>query len=112
MWMLISTFLIGFLPDGVIKRWIIRRTYLISFRILARCLSSVITYHNKEYRPKNCGVCVANHTTPADVVVLSVDNVYSLVSYYMGGGHLEPGSCLLVFFVLYLLYVDCLKFVP
>ena len=47
-------------------------------RILASSLSAEITFHNEEYRPKN-GFCVANHTTPFDVTVLSTDCVYSLV---------------------------------
>lgn len=50
---------------------------------MARCLSAVIRFHNKQYRPKNGGVCVANHTSPVDVLVLSTDNSYSLVSYIM-----------------------------
>lgn len=47
---------------------------------MARCLSAVIRIHNKQYRPKTGGVCVSNHTSPVDVLILSTDNSYSLVS--------------------------------
>ena len=50
------------------------------FRILSRSFSGVIQFHNKEYRPKSDGICVANHTTPIDVVVLSCDRSYALVN--------------------------------
>lgn len=68
------------MSESVIKRWIVKKAYTSSFRIMARCLSAVIRIHNKEYRPKNGSVCVANHTSPVDVLVLSTDNNYSLVS--------------------------------
>lgn len=48
---------------------------------MARSLTGIITIYNKQYRPKAGGVCVANHTTPYDVVILSTDNCYSLVSH-------------------------------
>ena len=40
----------------------------------------MITYHNIENRPKN-GICVANHTSPIDVMVLGADNAYALVKH-------------------------------
>lgn len=79
-WMVVSTAIVGSLPEGVIKRWIVKQAYVTAFRIMARSLSAVIKIHNKEYRPKTGGVCVANHTSPVDVVILSTDNNYSLVS--------------------------------
>ncbi len=39
----------------------------------------MIQFHNKHLRPKSDGICVANHTTPIDVVVLSCDRSYALV---------------------------------
>ncbi|CAH1978491.1 unnamed protein product [Acanthoscelides obtectus] len=74
-----STALIGYLPNGCFKRWINRKMYVISNRILVRSLSSIVSIHNKQWRPKSGSVCVANHTTPVDVVMLSMDNCYSLV---------------------------------
>lgn len=29
------------------------------------------------------GICVANHTSPIDVVVLAVDNCYDMVKYFL-----------------------------
>ena len=48
------------------------------FNFLSCALSAVVTFHNKENIPK-CGICVANHTTPVDVMVLHCDNAYALV---------------------------------
>ena len=49
------------------------------FQVLGGAISAVITYHNIENRPKN-GICVANHTSPIDVMVLGADNAYALVN--------------------------------
>lgn len=81
MFLVITTPLIGLIPEGRIKRFVNRRCYIIAFRIMARSLTGVITFYNKQYKPKDGGVCVANHTTPYDVVILSTDNCFSLVSY-------------------------------
>lgn len=35
-----------------------------------------------ENRAKGGGICVANHTTPVDVIFLSSDNCYAYVSIY------------------------------
>ncbi|CAH1978478.1 unnamed protein product [Acanthoscelides obtectus] len=59
--------------------------YVISNRILVRSLSSIVSIHNKQWRPKSGSVCVANHTTPVDVVMLSMDNCYSLIGQRHGG---------------------------
>ena len=40
-----------------------------------------IKFHNKENRPKTDGICVANHTSPIDVMVLGADNAYALVKH-------------------------------
>ncbi|CAG0913545.1 unnamed protein product [Notodromas monacha] len=45
---------------------------------------AIIKYHDVENRPKG-GICVANHTSPIDVVMLHCDNVYSLVGQRHGG---------------------------
>ena len=48
-------------------------------QILGGAISAVITYHNPENMPKD-GICVANHTSPIDVLILACDNAYALVS--------------------------------
>ena len=53
--------------------------------VLWNLLVACIKFHNKENRPKTDGICVANHTSPIDVVILSVDRPYALV------GQSHPG---------------------
>ena len=36
----------------------------------------------RENMAKGGGICVANHTTPLDVLILMCDRCYSLVSHY------------------------------
>ena len=69
---------VGQLRDGEFKRWLHYQVYTVSFQILGGVLSAVITYHNPQNRPKP-GICVANHTSPIDVLVLACDNAYALV---------------------------------
>ncbi|XP_067008476.1 glycerol-3-phosphate acyltransferase 4 isoform X1 [Anabrus simplex] len=80
-WMVFSTAILSFFPEGCIKRWLNRRAYLITFRILFRSLSGVLRFHNKEFCPRKTGVCVANHTSPIDVVILSTESQFSLVMW-------------------------------
>lgn len=54
-------------------------TLIHCFDFLSNAISSVVFYHNPENRPVN-GICVANHTSPIDALVLMCDNCYSLVS--------------------------------
>jgi len=74
-----SMLFIGFLPNSAFKRGVYTRISVITFRFLARSLSPIITYHNQEYRAPNGSVCVANHTSPIDVLMLHCDNAYALV---------------------------------
>jgi glycerol-3-phosphate O-acyltransferase 3/4 len=52
---------------------------LVSFRIIARALSAVIQFHNRERKAHGGGICVANHTSPIDIVILATDNCYAMV---------------------------------
>ena len=70
--------LLGCLPDSPARRWSAQRVSVFCFQFMSNTLSAVITYHNPENRPRR-GICVANHTTPIDVLVLSCDKAYSLV---------------------------------
>ncbi len=47
---------------------------------MARSFSAVINFHSRENRPQSDGICVANHTSPIDVVILSCDRAYALVN--------------------------------
>ena len=79
-YLLVVTFGIGFLPNGDLKRWTNNVLTRILFRIMAAALSAQITIHNPEYKPKNGGICVANHTSTIDVCILSTDTNYALVN--------------------------------
>ena len=50
--------------------------------MLGGAISAVITYHGAENRPKS-GICVANHTSPIDVLCLASDNAYALVRHQL-----------------------------
>nr|XP_023014745.1 glycerol-3-phosphate acyltransferase 3 isoform X1 [Leptinotarsa decemlineata] len=83
--LMVSTAIIGFMADGVFKSWLNEKFYLICFRVCVRSFSGVVRIHNKQYRPTCGSVCVANHTSPYDVVVLSTDNCYSMIGQRHGG---------------------------
>ncbi|XP_073239493.1 glycerol-3-phosphate acyltransferase 3-like isoform X1 [Porites lutea] len=80
-----SRIFIAQLPKSSFRNWLDTKLMLISFRIFARAVSAVITFHNKENMAKGGGICVANHTTPLDVLILMCDRCYSLV------GQRQPG---------------------
>uniref|UniRef100_A0A336K4K1 CSON015489 protein n=1 Tax=Culicoides sonorensis TaxID=179676 RepID=A0A336K4K1_CULSO len=78
------TAVVGCFPDGDSKRKMVRRVLIHCFEFLASALSTVINYHNLENRPTH-GICVANHTSPIDVLMLMCDNCYSLIGQSHGG---------------------------
>lgn len=81
MWLTLCTALVGCMSEGENKRWMVQRVSVQCFGLLSSALSAVINYHNIENRPAGSGICVANHTSPIDVLVLMQDNCYSLVSF-------------------------------
>ncbi|XP_050398407.1 glycerol-3-phosphate acyltransferase 4 [Patella vulgata] len=83
-WLIVCTAFIGYLPAGKFKRELNQYVSLMCFRILSRACSAIVTFHNSENKAKN-GICVANHTSPIDVIVLSCDNCYALVGQAQGG---------------------------
>ncbi|KAM3727000.1 Glycerol-3-phosphate acyltransferase [Dirofilaria immitis] len=83
--LIVSTAVIGLLPEGSQKRWFNERCMLCGYQILSSCVSAVITFNNRENRARNGGICVANHTSPIDVMVLSTDCTYDLVGQRQGG---------------------------
>ena len=84
-WLFSSTAAIGLVPEGPLKRWLYARVSIMCFRILSRGFSGVITYHNTENKAVGGGICVANHTSPIDVVILHCHNAYALVGQKHGG---------------------------
>ncbi|XP_011629748.1 glycerol-3-phosphate acyltransferase 3 isoform X2 [Pogonomyrmex barbatus] len=84
MWLTVCTAVVGYVPEGSFKRWLNYKVSIMCFAVLSSALSSVITYNNPENRPVR-GICVANHTSPIDVLVLMCDNCYSLIGQRHGG---------------------------
>lgn len=84
-WLVIGTTMVGFLPNFSVKGWLSDLVHLMCYRICARGLSATIHYHNKQNRPKRGGICVANHTSPIDIVILANDGCYAMVGQVHGG---------------------------
>jgi len=84
LWMAVCMTLIGRLREGPLKQKLYYYAYTTCFQILGGSLSAVITYHQPQNKPKN-GICVANHTSPIDVLILACDNAYDLIGQIHGG---------------------------
>uniref|UniRef100_A0ACB8EY72 Glycerol-3-phosphate acyltransferase 4 n=1 Tax=Sphaerodactylus townsendi TaxID=933632 RepID=A0ACB8EY72_9SAUR len=80
-----STTMVGYLPNGRCKEFLSRHVHLMCYRICVRALTAIITYHHRENRPRNGGICVANHTSPIDVIILASDGYYAMVGQVHGG---------------------------
>jgi len=83
--MIVGTAVIGNLPSGPFKKWCNYRLSVTCYRIMSRAFSAVITFHNKENRANGGGICVANHTSPIDIIILGCDNCYAMVGQAQGG---------------------------
>lgn len=77
-WLIISMALVGCLPESMRSKWYWHIS-LMSFRMLSCGITATLSFHNQQYRAKKGDICVANHTSPIDVVVLACDNCYALV---------------------------------
>ncbi|XP_062134637.1 glycerol-3-phosphate acyltransferase 3 isoform X3 [Drosophila sulfurigaster albostrigata] len=83
-WLTLCTAAVGNLKDGKLKRAVVSYVLGQCFGVLSSAISAVITYHNEDNRPSS-GICVANHTSPIDVLVLMCDTTYSLIGQRHGG---------------------------
>ena len=81
--MIVSCIGLSWVPHEALRRFLYERVALTVFRCFSRCFSAHIKFHNPENRPKSDGICVANHTSPIDVVILSVDRPYALVNLFI-----------------------------
>jgi len=84
LYMAMGMSLIGPLKDGPLKRWLNYQITTSCFQVLGGAVSLVVNYHDVENRPKG-GICVANHTTPIDIMTLACDNAYALTGQRHGG---------------------------
>ncbi|XP_068460938.1 glycerol-3-phosphate acyltransferase 3-like isoform X2 [Clinocottus analis] len=84
-WLVIGTSAVGLLPNWRMKSWLSEWVHVMCYRICARGLSAAILYHNRENKPQKGGICVANHTSPIDIVILCNDGCYAMVGQVHGG---------------------------
>ncbi|XP_041968759.1 glycerol-3-phosphate acyltransferase 3 isoform X1 [Aricia agestis] len=77
--MVVVMSMIGLLPPGRVRRWLGALAYKMSFRTIMRSISCVANFHQTEYMPAANGFCVANHTSPIDVGILSANICFSLI---------------------------------
>ncbi|EDV38413.1 uncharacterized protein Dana_GF21703, isoform B [Drosophila ananassae] len=73
----VVTAVLGQLPEWSFKRKLVELVLRQCFRITASCLPMIQRFHNVQNRP-TMGICVCNHTSPLDVLVLMCDAHYSL----------------------------------
>ncbi|XP_051973490.1 glycerol-3-phosphate acyltransferase 4-like [Xyrauchen texanus] len=77
--------IVGLFPNGRMKNFLSDKVHLMCYRICVRALTAIITYHDSENKPKNGGICVANHTSPIDVIILASDGCYAMVGQVHSG---------------------------
>lgn len=53
--LILSTAVIGIVPNGCLKRWMNEKCMLMCFQIMADCLSAVIYFHDPENKAKSGG---------------------------------------------------------
>ncbi|OXB55238.1 hypothetical protein ASZ78_001072 [Callipepla squamata] len=83
--LVIATTVVGQFPNGRVKHWLSNQVQMTCAALGIRCLSGLVQFHNRENRPQKGGICVANHTSPLDVLILASDGCYSLVGQVHGG---------------------------
>jgi glycerol-3-phosphate O-acyltransferase 3/4 len=74
-----------FVPTAPWKLNAERYCTMVCSRLIAATFTAVINIHNPQNRAKCGSVVVANHTTPIDIVMLAVDNCFTLVGQRHGG---------------------------
>ncbi|XP_018419201.1 PREDICTED: glycerol-3-phosphate acyltransferase 4 [Nanorana parkeri] len=80
-----GTTVVGYLPSGWFKEFLSKHIHLMCYRICVRLLYTQYFVLNSENRPRNGGICVANHTSPIDVIILASDRYYAMVGQVHGG---------------------------
>ncbi|XP_010167549.2 glycerol-3-phosphate acyltransferase 3-like, partial [Antrostomus carolinensis] len=85
LFLVVATTVIGQFPNGRLKCWLGNQVQMICATLGVRCLGGPVNFHNRENRPQKGGICVANHTSPLDVLILASDGCYSLVGQAHGG---------------------------
>lgn len=82
--LLMSSSVIGLVPNCFLKRWLNEKSMQLWMTIGANSFSAVIRTHDTQNKAKG-GICVANHTSPIDVMILGTDNVYAMIGQRHSG---------------------------
>ncbi|XP_009868283.1 PREDICTED: glycerol-3-phosphate acyltransferase 3-like [Apaloderma vittatum] len=83
--LVLATTVVGQFPNGRVKCWLSNQVQMICAALGIRCVAGLVRFHDRENRPQEGGICVANHTSPLDVLILASDGCYSLVGQVHGG---------------------------
>ncbi|KAM6120521.1 glycerol-3-phosphate acyltransferase 3-like [Pterocles gutturalis] len=83
--LVLATTVVGQFPNGRVKCWLSNQVQMVCAALGVRCLGGLVHFHNRDNRPQEGGICVANHTSPLDVLILASDGCYSLVGQVHGG---------------------------
>ncbi|KAI1238595.1 hypothetical protein IHE44_0013331 [Lamprotornis superbus] len=83
--LVLASTVVGQFPNGRVKGWLSNQVQMICATLGIRCLSGLVHFHNRENKPQEGGICVANHTSPLDVLILASDGCYTLVGQVHGG---------------------------
>uniref|UniRef100_A0A1L8EDT9 Putative phosphate acyltransferase n=1 Tax=Haematobia irritans TaxID=7368 RepID=A0A1L8EDT9_HAEIR len=81
----VSNSIVAMIPFRIVRRYFADIAFKVTFRLICCSLSAVINFHNTQYKPKTTGFCVANHTSPLDVGIMSTDCTFSLIGQRHGG---------------------------
>ncbi|XP_068144907.1 glycerol-3-phosphate acyltransferase 3 isoform X1 [Drosophila tropicalis] len=81
----VTNSIVALIPYRFLRHPLADLSFKITFRLISSSLSALIKFHNKQYKPTTSGFCVANHTTPLDVAILSTDCTFSLIGQRHGG---------------------------
>lgn len=80
-WVTVASHVVHVMPRSHLKTCLRRQIYVIFIRMFLSGMSFYIRRHNKQWKPKKNGICVANHTSVLDVCVLSKENYLCLVRF-------------------------------
>lgn len=94
-----SNSLVAMIPFKIVRHFFADIAFKLTFRLICCSISAVINFHNVEYKPKSTGFCVANHTSPLDVAILSTDCTFSLVRIFFALKKLIQNVACLKFYV-------------
>lgn len=72
--------LVNLIKSELLRIKIYKCVFLIAGTLLNAMLSAHVTFHDEENRPKECGLIVANHSTPFDTCLMSSKSLASFVN--------------------------------